>query len=32
MKAFDRGEVPVMNIDFEAYNKKAVGDFLKLLK
>ena len=27
MKAFDRGEVPVMNIDFEAYNKKAVGIF-----
>ena len=32
MKAFDRGEVPVMNIDFEGYNRKAVKDFLELLK
>lgn len=31
MEAFDRGEVPIMHVDYEAYNKKAVKEFQELL-
>ncbi|MDO4276681.1 MAG: glycosyltransferase [Eubacteriales bacterium] len=31
MKAFDRGEVPVLHVDYEDYNKKAVREFTELL-
>lgn len=31
MNAFDRGEVPVMGIDFEKYNKNAAESFMNLL-
>lgn len=32
MKAFDQGKVKVMNVDFEAYNKRAVQQFEKLFE
>ena len=31
MRAFDRGEVRVMQVDYEKYNQKAVKEFLSLL-
>ncbi len=32
MKAFDRGEVKAMNVDFEKYNQHAVQQFEKLFE
>lgn len=31
MKAYDRGEVPVMHVDYEAYNRQAVKEFMELI-
>ncbi len=31
MQAFDRGEVKALHVDYEAYNQRAVNEFLELL-
>lgn len=32
MRAFDRGEVKALHVDYEAYNKMAVREFMELIK
>lgn len=31
MKAFQRGEVSIMRVDYEAYNRRAVGEFMEYI-
>ena len=32
LHSFDRGEVKVLHVDYEAYNKAAIKEFMELIK